>query len=297
MKEILSSVERTYYCIDMSNVFIKILFLILFCLKGLALFSQDSSEQGSEESLIQQILSAPVPSYSLHLIKYYNSDNQDRYYEYRDKHPDIHDDELVWKVNANLDYPFYENIKEIKDLDQFPLLVNKYNKLPDNYQPRELVKLYNGLLVTPETKLAFDSLRNAAKKKGYTIEAKSAYRSITYQKNLYARYVERDGKRLADTYSARPGHSEHHTGRAIDVANSVGSINKFGDTKEAAWVVLNAWKYGFIVRYTENNKNITGYKSEPWHLTYIGDKASRIMFEENISSLEEYVIRYMSDIE
>ena len=106
------------------------------------------------------------------------------------------------------------------------------------------------------------------------------------QKYLYNSYVSRDGKEEADTYSARPGHSEHQTGLAFDL-NSIDI--SFADTDEGKWVVDNCYKYGFIIRYPEGKDNITGYIYEPWHLRYVGvDLATKLYNQGDWITLEEY---------
>ena len=74
----------------------------------------------------------------------------------------------------------------------------------------------------------------------------SSYRSYQYQENLYINYVSKDGKEAADTYSGRPGHSEHQTGLAVDVYNKKETYTNFEKTEEFNWMQENAYKYGFI---------------------------------------------------
>ena len=96
-----------------------------------------------------------------------------------------------------------------------------------------------------------------------------------------------------DTYSARPGHSEHQTGRAIDLCGSFGSLNDFINTPEGPWVNENCYKYGFIVRYQQDIVSLAGYKYEPWHITYVGTEVAQAMHDLNIRCLEEYVVKYI----
>ena len=96
---------------------------------------------------------------------------------------------------------------------------------------------------------------------------------------------------LVDTYSARPGHSEHQTGRAIDLSGSFGSLNDFIRTPEGPWVNDNCYKYGFILRYTAEKQDKTGIIPEPWHYRYVGVEAATKIHEENIC-LEEFIEKY-----
>jgi D-alanyl-D-alanine carboxypeptidase len=113
----------------------------------------------------------------------------------------------------------------------------------------------------------------------------SGFRSYAYQQNLYNRYVARDGKAEADRYSARPGHSEHQTGLAMDV-NSVGQ--SFAYTSEGKWLAAHAHEYGFIIRYPKGKEDITGYMYEPWHIRYVGVEIAKEITEAGIT-FEEYM--------
>jgi D-alanyl-D-alanine carboxypeptidase len=225
-------------------------------------------------------------------LYYYEEDKLDRYLAYEAAHAEMAPDEVVWRVNARLDRPFYTDISIIEDVDALPVLVNKHYRFPEGYAPEELADI-GGCTVTPETRDAFEALKSAAEAAGHRIRAGSAYRSIEYQANLYNRYKNEDGEAGADTYSSRPGHSEHHTGRTVDLIGPAGTLRGFVGTEEAAWVAENAYKYGFIVRYTDENADVTGYMGEPWHITFVGRDAAELMREEGIGSLEEYSVKYM----
>ena len=121
---------------------------------------------------------------------------------------------------------------------------------------------------------------------GLNIWIQSGYRSYELQSELYNNYVNRDGKLAADTYSARPGHSEHQTGLAFDL-NTIS--DDFAYTNEGKWVNENAWKYGYILRYPKGKDDITGYKYEPWHFRYVGkDLAKELYNGGDWITLEEH---------
>ena len=145
------------------------------------------------------------------------------------------------------------------------LIANKTYSLPESYG--------NGL--TSAMKAAFNQMKAAAKEDGLTITIVSGYRSYTTQKNLYNKYVNRDGVKAADTYSARAGHSEHQSGLAADL-NSVS--NGFANTPEGIWLNNNCWKYGFILRYPQGKSEETGYKYEPWHFRYVGTELAEKLY-------------------
>lgn len=153
------------------------------------------------------------------------------------------------------------------------LVVNKTYSIPSSY----------GKGLTSKTKSAFSKMAGDAKNDGINLRIASGYRSYSTQKYIYNRYYKRDGK-IADTYSARPGHSEHQTGMAIDV-NSCN--DNFGNTPEGMWLAEHCAEYGFIIRYPKGKDEITGYKYEPWHIRYVG-KEWALKITESGLCFEEY---------
>ncbi len=144
------------------------------------------------------------------------------------------------------------------------LIANKTYALPSDYNP--------GL--DSEVNSQLNVMFEAAKQDGIKLFITSGFRSYNRQKELYNNYVARDGKKAADTYSARPGHSEHQTGLAVDLNSTA---NSFANTPEAKWIAENSYKYGFIVRYPKGKEHITGYIYEPWHVRYLGvEKATEV---------------------
>lgn len=163
------------------------------------------------------------------------------------------------------------------------MIVSKRNPLPSTYKPASLrapsVKL-RGNATNPEMQLRSESadaaerLVSAAKEDGMDLMFVSGYRSYDLQKSVYDGNVASDGRANADKYSARPGHSEHQTGLAVDFG--VGSRQCeleecFGDTSEGKWLVAHAADYGFVLRYPKNKEGIVGYNYEPWHFRYVGE--------------------------
>lgn len=155
------------------------------------------------------------------------------------------------------------------------LLVNKTYHLPSNYDPK----------VNKEALEALKEMQADCQAIGLNIPLVSGYRSFETQKKLYGNYVKRDGEKIANTYSAKPGESEHQTGLSFDVGKVDSS---FANTKEAKWIDENAYLYGFIVRYPKNKTNITGYIYEPWHIRYLGKKTAKMVYESKLT-LEEYL--------
>lgn len=133
---------------------------------------------------------------------------------------------------------------------------------------------------------AWKSMLKDASANGLNIYIASGYRSYNYQVNVYNRYVKSDGASVADTYSSRPGYSEHQTGLCFDL-NSI--EDSFQYTDEGKWVNDNCYKYGFCIRFPKNKDAYTGYKYESWHLRYVGvDLATKLYNNGDWLSLEEY---------
>ncbi|MEG1584171.1 MAG: D-alanyl-D-alanine carboxypeptidase family protein, partial [Anaerovorax sp.] len=214
---------------------------------------------------------------------------------YMKKYPGMGQQEALWKIKLNLDKPEFVQAKVLtkEELASSIVIVNKRYRVPDDYKPNDLVSLTGRVSLRAEAKTAFDQMTAAAKSQGYRITPVSGYRSVAYQHCLYQCYLRSDSRYIVDTYSARAGFSEHHTGMAIDVAGSNGSMSNFGATKEFAWVKENASRYGFIIRYLPDTQYITGYKNEPWHLRYVGTAVAEEMKAQRIKTLEEYVGKFL----
>jgi D-alanyl-D-alanine carboxypeptidase len=135
-------------------------------------------------------------------------------------------------------------------------------------------------------------LLDAARSAGTPLRVVSGYRSYDHQVEVYDREVTRLGRKQADRLSARPGHSEHQTGLAVDVDNLASGDCQleacFGTTAGGEWLAANAAEFGFIIRYTAENQKITGYEQEPWHLRYVGKDLANKLATTGAESLEQY---------
>lgn len=226
-------------------------------------------------------------------LTYFKNNNLERYIKYYLNNNYNYIDVITY-VNIGLDNDYYTNTKLVDNENDITLLVNKYNYLNENYVPNDLT-LINSKYTTRENKLraqaasSFEALAADALKDGIKIYAASSYRSYSYQKNLYNYYVSIDGIEEADTYSARPGFSEHQTGLAVDIANINKTLIEEND-KEFTWLKNNAHKYGFILRYQKNAEKITGYIYEPWHYRYVGTELASYIYSNNIT-YDEYIAR------
>ncbi len=236
--------------------------------------------------------------------KYYIHNNLNTYLEYEKnlnhKFSTEQDkiDYTITAVNSNVNYTFYTNEVPSDVSKGYLMIVNKYHYLSSDYVPDNLVTIdskYGKTLELEKTTYeAFIQMYNDASKDGVNLYIFSPYRSYNTQYSLYNRYVSRDGKTLADTYSARAGYSEHQTGLAIDISRRGGNLNGFESTKEFQWLKENSYKYGFIIRYPKGKEWITGYQYEPWHYRYVGVDVATKIYKENIT-FEEYYAYYIEN--
>ena len=172
------------------------------------------------------------------------------------------------------------------------MIINKTYSLPSDYMPVDTVESPEGKTNTCNkciNKIAYKSFLNMqadAKALGLNIYIASGYRPYVSQNKIYNNYIKRDGKKAADTYSARPGYSEHQSSYAFDL-NSIN--DSFAKTDEGKWVNNNAYLYGFIIRFPKGKSDYTGYKYESWHLRYVGYELAKKLYNDgNWLSLEEY---------
>ena len=143
--------------------------------------------------------------------------------------------------------------------------------------------------VNANAKSALNEMLDAASRDGISLSICSIYRSISEQTTLFRREVANKGgsEEAAARETARPGTSEHHTGLAVDFCKN-GTLEDFEGSAESNWLEKNAYKYGFILRYTAAKQGITHVISEPWHYRYVGkDYAEKI--KNSGLCLEEYI--------
>lgn len=178
------------------------------------------------------------------------------------------------------------------------VVVNKSSPLnPPEYEPTDLASVPLQM-TTPSGRVRTDvaaavgEMADAAVAAGVgRIGANNGYRSYGLQVTTYGSHVRSQGQAEADAGSARPGHSEHQTGLALDVVacgTGCGGLDGFGATAQSDWVAAHAWEYGFIVRYEQVGTPVTGYAPEPWHLRYVGVDLAAAYHEGGFHTLEEF---------
>ncbi len=222
-------------------------------------------------------------------VKYFHIENIDRYDKYMDEE-NVSAEQAIMEVNIGIDKPFYTDIKTIDNPNDLLVLVNKYNALPSGYVPSDLIQV-EGERMQREAGEAMLKMVEAIRNDGLTLNLLSGYRSEEKQTDLYTDYAASDGKEKADTYSARPRHSEHETGLAMDVSDGWYLEEYFEDTPEFDWLQKNAYKYGYILRYKKDKVYESGYVYEPWHYRYVGVEVATIIHNEDLT-FEEYYVKY-----
>ena len=210
------------------------------------------------------------------------------------------------------------------------MLVNKTNPVGETYVPASLSTLIcattREMELESRAALALYAMLEEMKVVGVSdIEVTSAYRSYEYQVTTYNHWVEEemrggfsldayrvlteeyirmnylekginylsieDAHKVAQSYSALPGQSEHQTGLCVDFITSGmnGELTEaFEDTEAFAWLAENAYKFGFILRYPKDKEDITGYTYEPWHYRFVGREAATDIHVGEMT-LEQYL--------
>ena len=236
----------------------------------------------------------------------FKEENRERYVRFYEMNKNLSYEEVVTRVNIGLDYGFYNYITLSDTKKDILILTNKYLRLDEDYKPSDLERINRDYFINGNSKVsylrkdardAFERLSADSIKNNTPVYGQSAYRSYEKQSILYNNAVESYGKEKAMLDTARPGHSEHQTGLAIDVSSTkTGNMLDFENTDSFNWMVNNAHKYGFILRYPKGKENIHGYIYEAWHYRYVGVKVATDM-HNNYSDLtfDEYYYKFIDN--
>lgn len=232
--------------------------------------------------------------------KYYIPKNFDKYFEYKQYHEDTSYEDVIAIVNVHANVGWYNETYESNTKDNYLILVNKFYYLDKTFKRDDIenIKLaysYHGNSAATIVIEQFEKMRDDAEATlGVRLMVNSSFRSYEDQETVYNNFKSISLKH-ADSYAARPGHSEHQTGLSIDITSlEHPNINEFKVSEEYAWLKENAHKYGFILRYPEDKEHITGYNTESWHFRYVGEEVAKQIFEENIT-FDEYYAYYIAN--
>lgn len=146
-----------------------------------------------------------------------------------------------------------------------------------NFVPKDLVT-FRGIRVARRIVPDLTRLLLDARKAGLTLKVVSGYRSYEKQKQVVQTWITKErtkdphltreqAEKLVDTYSARPGHSEHQLGTTVDILSAENGYQFSADKKWSyvRWLEKNAHRYNFKISYPEGS---TEYQYEPWHLRW-----------------------------
>lgn len=226
-------------------------------------------------------------------IDYAKLDYYDRYVAYSDLTGEDEETTVLY-VNLDLDKEDYQDSKLVESFST-DMLVNKHHHLGEDFVPEELVEIdidyASGQFQC--SKVAFDAFKkmsDAAKSEGYNLVINSAYRSYQDQLDLIEFYRKSYGDNYVEKYVAKAGYSEHQTGLAFDIGSRTSNV--FASSKEYQWMQENAYKYGFINRFTKRWEGITGFREEAWHYRYVGEEIAKYIYEHKMS-LEEYWVMFL----
>lgn len=182
---------------------------------------------------------------------------------------------------------------------KYSILVNKNNEIKDSYINKiNLVETKNIkdeiIKIEEKTYEAYKELKKFLETKNIFIELDSAYRSIEEQQEIIDEITEKYGTEYVNKFVAPIRTSEHHTGLALDLAlivnnkSLIENEDLFANEDIFLEIHKHLHKFGFILRYPKDKKNITGYDYEPWHIRYIGKIPAKIIYDNSLT-LEEYL--------
>ena len=177
-------------------------------------------------------------------------------------------------------------------------LIDKKHTVSSSYAPKDLVSLKKnslfdlnkaGMKIRPEAYSALNEMAQAALNDGIRLLVSSAYRSYSYQENLFNHYVNVDGLEEAERESSRPGTSQHQLGTAVDF----GSISDdFDKTQMGQWIYKNAADYGWSLSFPKGYEDVTGYRWECWHFRYIGKNACRFQ-QKWFGGIQQFMLEFI----
>lgn len=182
------------------------------------------------------------------------------------------------------------------------ILVNPFQALPDNFEI-ELAEVDNEQKIDSRIVEAWASWKDAALQDGHRLFFASGHRDVGRQANNFNRTIqeymdegmsEEEAVEKAKEYLTEPGHSEHHTGLALDIVDEEWIVSgqglepEYENEASQKWLLASMTDYGFVLRYPEGKEEITGINYEPWHFRYVGVENAQFM-EKNELTLEEYI--------
>lgn len=202
---------------------------------------------------------------------------------------------ILWQVASDI-YSKLGTTHKIPTSEEWNLIVvNRWNEIPEDYSV-ELMELSNGQKVDSRIYPALQEMFDAARADGIYLIVREGYRTEKEQQEILDEkiqayinegYSKKRAEKTAKEWVAMPGTSEHQLGTAVDIN---ADKSKCSNEEVYEWLLENAYKYGFILRYPLEKQEITGIGYEPWHYRYVGVEAAREIHEQGIC-LEEYAFK------
>lgn len=226
--------------------------------------------------------------------EFFRPENIERYEAFKEVRPELTTEEVVIYVNMHLDREFYSYVYYVDDPLDILTMVNKFYRMESGFSPYDLTWISAGRYLREEAAEHFLAMEaSLLYDTGLGLIHTSSYRSYTHQTNIFNNNLAAMGREWTEMWNARPGHSEHQLGLAIDIIHSGGSTlsltgANFQYTEQYGWLLDNAYRYGFIYRYPLDFIYVTGYNHEPWHWRYVGIELSTYMRDNEIPTLEHY---------
>ena len=256
--------------------------------------TKNLSTDEQKELLEQDRISVLVPLYK---EKYFRKDKLDEYLEYYKSSKKSSPSEIVTKVNTHTNIEAYEKIFDADTSKKELVLVNKYYKLSEDYEPSDIVLIpssyaYAKKYASESILENLESMIDAAKDSNLKLVVSAGYRSYKDQESIYDNYKVSNGIREADDSVSRPGHSDYQTGLAVDIEPYGKTVTDVNESEEYQWLKENAYKYGFIERFPEGKEDITGFKYSASHYRYVGIEAATYMHNNNLTFEEYYGYKF-----
>lgn len=254
-----------------------------------------------DNEMINKLLNIKYNEHILGLMeeKYFKFSKLDQYLEYKEKNKKKPYNEIVQTVNVEMHIDWLDNQKETDTSKNELMIVNRIYGLKEDYVPEDIIDVpvkyaYAGKKLKNSVFQEVVKLIEEGKKYNYNFVVSDGYRSYEEQKSIYDSYVDRIGISETDEFVARPGHSEHQSGLILELKPYNKVISDVGTNEEYLWLRENAHKFGFIFRYSEEHKKLTGFNAFTWKLRYVGVEAATIIYNEGLS-FEEYYAYYVGE--
>ncbi len=236
--------------------------------------------------------------------KYYIEKNFERYVEYKEYHEKTSYEDTIAIVNVNASAGWYNETYKTNTKDNYLTIVNKFYYLDESYKRDDIkpISLQMAYANQSASEIVIENFKNMRtdieQQLGVHLMVNSSYRSYKDQKAIYDDF-KKISLKYADSYAARPGHSEHQTGLSIDITSLEhpyinNTENSFDQSEEYEWLKNNCHKYGFILRYPKDKEHITGYNTESWHFRYVGVEVATQIYKEKIT-FDEYYAYYIAN--